>query len=873
MGSYQKNTNKQNKKAIQKELIIKALETKTQPERDSLIAFMKSFFKQEKNREFTSNWHYELLADKLKWVVDWKIRRLIINLPPRHWKTELITKCFPVWALWNNPSLEIIATSYSATLAQEFSSEARDYYTSKTFQSIFPRADNIKDSQNTKDYWKLQSGWSYYATGSGGSITGRWANCLVWDTLVSTDKWKIKIEELAINNKKVNILSYNHTLSKLEYKKCLAYQISDNDNIYEITTSSWIKIKWTWEHKFFILWQWYKEAKSLQKWDKIIKEEQALWELLKNKMMKMIIMQILLFWEKKSSHPSTLLKLYKRINKTSLWNKKSFKKKSKIYVLFLKMFRTTLYGEILNSLQELWLNKNWQNKEILFWKMQNWLQDEEQKITANKLSRVWDKSKSNISFDKILLNEMQKFTSFKNNVIKKQSKLQTLTFKKKLSLYLLQTKKKYIKKRLKQMYSMFFWKDSMYTSQRSQSIKQSSSEFNNSMQTLSYNSSQIKTDTISDIKIIKWKTKVYDIEVEDNNNFFANNILVHNCFIIDDPIKPDETESEIKRIWINNWYNNTVISRLNNPKQDSIIIIMQRLHDDDLCWFLKEKMDDWTWDDWDIVNLPAIAEEDEEHILSDWKILKRKEWEPLFEARFDLDVLNQIKKWIWDVIFSCQYQQDPIAKENQEFHEEWFKYYNWTPSEFWRIFTSCDPAFSKSKRADFSVVTTAKFIWDKMYILEQSVWKRNPAELEDILVMHVKKWTPEKLWIEAVQAQTTVAFSLKARLRREKIIKTEIVEIRQKWDKPQKIRALIPLYRNWLIYHKEDMRGEVLEGQLLKFPRWKKDDCPDWMQMLLYLYELQPNVWKRYKMPVVKYNSFWMPVITKNFTNIKKPIR
>jgi hypothetical protein len=82
----------------------------------------------------------------------------MINIPPRHGKSELITKCFPVWAFGNNPTLEIIATSYSATLAQGFSSEARDYYNSETYQKIFPRADKIHESQNTKDHWKLESG-------------------------------------------------------------------------------------------------------------------------------------------------------------------------------------------------------------------------------------------------------------------------------------------------------------------------------------------------------------------------------------------------------------------------------------------------------------------------------------------------------------------------------------------------------------------------------------------------------------------------------------------------------------------------------------------------------------------------------------------
>jgi len=84
-----------------------------------------------------------------------------------------------------------------------------------------------------------------------------------------------------------------------------------------------------------------------------------------------------------------------------------------------------------------------------------------------------------------------------------------------------------------------------------------------------------------------------------------------NCFIIDDPLKPDEAESDIIRTGINNWFENTVPSRLNNPLKGCIIIIMQRTHEDDLCGHLIEKMKNKTGDDWTVLSLPAIAENDE----------------------------------------------------------------------------------------------------------------------------------------------------------------------------------------------------------------------------------------------------------------------
>ncbi len=335
-----------------------------------------------------------------------------------------------------------------------------------------------------------------------------------------------------------------------------------------------------------------------------------------------------------------------------------------------------------------------------------------------------------------------------------------------------------------------------------------------------------------------------------------------NCFIIDDPIKPEEAvKSDIKRKSVNDWFDNTVISRLFNPQKDAIIIIMQRTHEDDLCWHIIEKMREQTWEDFTVLSLPAICEEQEIYETRYGQIV-REPWEPLAPSRFSLWDLDLIKKSYWIVNFDCQYQQNPIAKWSQEFHEEYFKYYDELPTtQYWRVFTTVDPAFSKNKTADNSVITTVKFFNDKMYILEQTAGKYNPAELEDHIIHHIKKWQPEAVWVESIAAQVTISFSLKRRILKEWLHRTVIEEIRQKQDKNAKIRALIPLYRNGLIFHKRDM--EELESELMKFPRWKHDDRIDCLQMALYLYELQPWLSKTYVLPKLKYNKFWFPVLVK----------
>ena len=139
---------------------------------------------------------------------------------------------------------------------------------------------------------------------------------------------------------------------------------------------------------------------------------------------------------------------------------------------------------------------------------------------------------------------------------------------------------------------------------------------------------------------------------------------------------------------------------------------------------------------------------------------------------------------------------------------------------------------------DNSCIMTGKFVGEKMYILEYSVGKFTADVLHDKIIYHIRKRSPEKVGIEAYQAQSMILTFLKQELQRLGI-HANIEEIKQTGDKLSKIRKLIPLYRDGLIYHKRDM--DELEAELKRFPRGKHDDIIDAEQMLYDLYTLQPN--------------------------------
>lgn len=318
--------------------------------------------------------------------------------------------------------------------------------------------------------------------------------------------------------------------------------------------------------------------------------------------------------------------------------------------------------------------------------------------------------------------------------------------------------------------------------------------------------------------------------------------------VIDDPLKPWDADSDIVRVWVNNNYHNTLKSRLNNKVEWAIVIIMQRLHDDDLCWHLIDLESKWG-DKRDKLIIKAIAEDDDEH---------RKIWESFFPKRFPIEILQEMRT-TRPREFSSQMQQEPTNRETQEFHEEWFMYH-WTPEaptpQWLRIFTTVDPAFKQWQDNDNSSIMTVWFKWDKAYILEYTAWKYSADVLQEKITYHIKKRSPEKVWIEAFQAQSMILTFLKNHLQ-SLWIYANIEEIKQTGDKLSKIRKLIPLYRNWQIYHKYWM--DELENELKRFPRGKHDDIIDSLQMVYDLYTLQPNT-DRTQQLNISYDEYWRPI-------------
>lgn len=131
------------------------------------------------NRLYKPNWHHEEIANGLELIEQGRIKRLMIQMPPRHGKSQLATINFPAWYLGKNPDREIITASYSADLAQDFGAKTRDLVNSDSYHDIFETL--LKADEQAKGKWRTTEGGTYVSTGVGGPITGRGANVLIID--------------------------------------------------------------------------------------------------------------------------------------------------------------------------------------------------------------------------------------------------------------------------------------------------------------------------------------------------------------------------------------------------------------------------------------------------------------------------------------------------------------------------------------------------------------------------------------------------------------------------------------------------------------------------------------------------------------------
>lgn len=182
--------------------------------------------------------------------------------------------------------------------------------------------------------------------------------------------------------------------------------------------------------------------------------------------------------------------------------------------------------------------------------------------------------------------------------------------------------------------------------------------------------------------------------------------------IVDDPVKnAEEAFSETYREKVYEWWNTTARTRV--EPGGSIVVIMACWHEEDLAGRLESDMELGEGDDWVVIRIPAVAEENDE--------LGREPGEPLWRERYDSPALMNLKRTVGSYTWAALYQQRPAPAEGNKFKRKWFGRFFVKGQGLELVgtdgagnvdvpiqykFTTTDPALSKKASADYTVIAT-----------------------------------------------------------------------------------------------------------------------------------------------------------------------
>lgn len=790
---------------------------------NGLKEFVRQGWKYMDPSVYSPSWAIDAVCEHLQAVSDGKIRNLLINIPPRMGKSSLSSVAWPAW-MWaqrkigalKGPQVQIMSSSYAATLSERDSTKMRRLISSEWYQSNWGANFKMVGDQNTKRKFENDKGGYRLATSVTGTQTGDGGNCHPKGTRILTDKGYLPIEELQIGTK---VLSYDFNLQRLVYSDIIASSTREEEKIYEIHTLKGYTVRCTAEHPIYVEAKGFIPASELRVGDRLRITDRP-----------------------QDNDSSDVRLLWVRPSEAFIRYQESLKGKQCGQLLFDGMQEQPSCGKKQQQLHSLWKAAKAQKNSILFGCLQGYSKTIEKAQAYLKMLRMWE-----VNIQNLLRKGLCQYSAFQANGWGKEFQLcgdgllfESIPENATFNSGKRQSRVRELPAERESNGGEERTDESSYSSYGRGHEEQSTKQSSDDVQFLSYEAPQWGTDYIESITFNSERPGcVYDIQVARTNNFFAEGILVHNCLIVDDPISANDANSELERQNVIRWWTETMPTRLNDPIHGARVVIMQRLHEDDLSGYILEHNE---FGEWEHLMLP-MRYEPRTHCSTSigWEDPRLMEGELLCPNRFDENSVQTLERSLGSFTAAGQLGQTPIVKGGGIIKDDWWQIYppmewnlkdaEYPPFEF--ILMSCDTAYTDKQENDFSACTVWG-VWryrEVSKILLMDAWQERLSfhELTEKIIKTARSNKIDKLLIEAKASGLSVVQELK-RLCAGEDFSIEAVLPKGdglRNDKVSRVYPLQPLFENGTIYAPEAKFSDMVIQQFSAFPKGKHDDLCD----------------------------------------------
>ena len=300
-----------------------------------------------------------------------------------------------------------------------------------------------------------------------------------------------------------------------------------------------------------------------------------------------------------------------------------------------------------------------------------------------------------------------------------------------------------------------------------------------------------------------------------------------NFIIIDDPLKPEEAYSEKAREKVIDWYRSTLCSRLDDKVDGVMVLVMQRLHLEDLAGYILEN------ENWIHLNLPAIATNSQVVPMGPGGTHVRRKGEILHPEREPKKELYKRKVAQGSLTFEAQYQQNPLPEFGHLVNWAWFNEYDALPEkkEIGRIVQSWDTATDKGELNDYSVCITAYVEKEEVYLIDVFRKKLDYPSLKKKYIAQARKFKADTVVVESSVTGKALIQELTAE-NHTGVRKPEAFF--PKGDKVMRMSAQSSkLEAGHVFVPREAAWRDEFRKELLLFPRARYDDQVDALSQLL----------------------------------------